>query len=86
MLMLVNTPIVQLPDSNRPYLLFTDASKYYYTGVLTQASMEKSNKALVQLPTDDDHFTSVESQDQDLKLNANQGHPVAYISGSFTES
>ena len=63
-----------------------DASKYCYFGVLTQASIDESNKALVQLLTDNDPPTSVESQIQDLKLNANLVHPVAYISGSFTES
>ena len=79
-------PITQLPDQNKPYLLFTDASKYCYSGMLTQASMDESNKALVKPLTDKEPFTSVESQTQDLKLNFNLVHPVAYISGSFTES
>ena len=48
---LANTPFVWLPDPNKPYLLFTDASKYCYSGVLTQASTEESNEALVQLLT-----------------------------------
>ena len=48
---LANTPIVQLPDSNKPYILFTVTSKYCYAGVLTQASIDKSNEALVQLFT-----------------------------------
>ena len=46
-LQLGNVPIVQLPDPNKPYLLFTDASKFCYSGVLTQASTKNSNKVLV---------------------------------------
>ena len=52
-----------------------DASKYCYSGVVTQASTDESNEALVQLLTDNDPLTSVESQTQDLKLNANLVHP-----------
>ena len=81
---LTNSPIVQLPDHNRPYLLFTDPCKYCYSWVLTQASMGESTEALLKLLTD--KLSSVESQTQDLKLNSNLVHPVAYISGSFTES
>ena len=83
---LANTPIVQLPDHNMPYLLFTDASKYCYSGILTQASMDEYNEVLVWLLLDSDPLTSVESQTQVLKLNTNVVHPVAYISGGFTES
>ena len=54
--------------------------------ILTQTSMDESNEALIQLLTDKDLLTSVESQTQDLKLNSNLVHPVTYISGSFTES
>ena len=59
---LTNTPIAQLPDPNKPYLLFTDASKYCYSGKLTQASMDKSNEVLVQLLSGNDPLTSVECQ------------------------
>ena len=83
---LANTSIVQLPDPNKPYLLFMDGSKYCYSGVLTQASMDESNDTLVQLLTDNDPLTSVESQTQDIKLNANLFHPITYISSSSTES
>ena len=79
-------PIAQLPDPNMPYLLFMDASKYSYSGMLTKASADESNEALAQLLTDKSPLTSVESQTQDLKLNFNLVHPVVYISGSFTES
>ena len=72
--------------TNKPYLLFMDASKYRYSGILTQASMDKSNEALVQLLTENDPLTSVESQAQDLKLDTNLVHPIAYVSGSFNES
>ena len=85
-LQLANMPIIQLPDPNKPYLLFMDESKHCYSGILTQASTDESNAVLIQLPIDNDPLTSVESQTQDLRLNSNLVHPVAYISGSFTES
>ena len=34
--LLTKYPILQYPDSNKDYTLFTDASKFGYTGVLTQ--------------------------------------------------
>ena len=48
---LANTPIVQLPDPNKPYLLFADDSKFCYSGVLTQASMADSNETLIKILT-----------------------------------
>ena len=51
-----------------------------------QASTDKSNEALIKLLTDEDPLKSVESQMQDLQLKSSVVHPVAYISGSFTES
>ena len=48
---LANTPIVQLPDPIKPYLLFTDAIKFCYSGVLTQASTADSNEALMKILT-----------------------------------
>ena len=80
-----NTPIVQLPDPNKPYLLFTDTSKFCYSGMIIQASTNESNKALIKLLTDSDPLDSVHSQTQDLQMDS-VVHPVAYISGSFTES
>ena len=65
-LRLTNTPIVQLPDSNKPYLMFTDASKFFYSGVLTQASTADSNEAVIKIFTSETPLTSVESQTQDL--------------------
>ena len=82
---LANTPIVQLPDPNKPYLLFTDASKFCYSGMLIKASTDESNKALIKLLTDKDPLKSVPLKTQDLQLNS-VVHPVAYISGSFIES
>ena len=46
-LRLANTPIVQLPDPNKTYFLFTDANKFCYSGVLTQAITTDSNEALM---------------------------------------
>ena len=84
-LWLANMPIVQLPDPNEPYILFKDASKYCWSGILKQASMDESNEALIQLLTEKNPLTNVESQTQDLELNSNLV-PVAYISGIFTKS
>ena len=49
-------------DSNQLYLLLTDASKLGYSGVLTQASIDESNKGLIKLLTDNDPLKSVHSQ------------------------
>ena len=65
MLTFKNTLTVQLPDPNKPYLLFTDASKYCYSGVLTQPSTDESSEALVQLIKGNDPFTSIHSQTQE---------------------
>ena len=81
---LANTPIVQLPDPNKPYLLFMNASKFCYSGILTQASTDESNKALIKLLTDKDLLKSIQSQMQNLQLYS-IACTVAYISGSFTE-
>ena len=83
---LANTPVVQLPDPNKPYLLFTDVVKFCYSCMLTQASTDESNKALIKLLTGKDPLKSLESKTQDLKLKSNIVHSVAYISDSFTES
>ena len=65
-LMLVNTPVVQLPDPNRPYLLFTDASKFCYSDVFTQASTADSNEALIKILTSKAPLPNIESQTQVL--------------------
>ena len=79
---LANTLIAQLPDPSKPYLLFMDAIKFCYSGMLTQTFNNESNKAPKKLLTD----KSAQSQTQDLQLNSNVVHPVAYISDSFTKS
>ena len=76
-------PIIQLPDPSKPYLLL--ASKFCYLGMLTQAPTDESIKALIKLLTDNDPPDSVHSKTQNLQLDS-VVHPVAYISGSFTES
>ena len=84
-LQLANTPIVQLQDPSKPYFLFMDSSKHFYSGVLIQTSKDESIKALL-LISNNAPLTSVMSQTPDLKLHSISIHPVAYISGSFTES
>ena len=83
---LATMPIVQSPNPNRPYLLFMDVSKFCYSSVLTQTSTEDSNEALMKLLTNKDPLKSVRSKTQDLHLKVNVIYPVAYISGSFSES
>ena len=56
---LANAHIVQLPDPNKPCLLFTDASKYCYSSVLTQASTDKSNTAFLKLLTEKNPLKSI---------------------------
>ena len=34
---LLKEPVLKYPDPDQPYVLYTDASKYAWTGVLTQA-------------------------------------------------
>ena len=33
---LMSAPILKYPDTEKPYTIFTDASKYGWAGVLTQ--------------------------------------------------
>ena len=35
--MLCSAPILKYPDTSKPYMLYTDASKYGWAGVLTQS-------------------------------------------------
>ena len=39
---LCTKPILKFPDPQKPYVLFTDASKYVWAGVLTQAYTEET--------------------------------------------
>ena len=83
---LANTPIAQLPNPNKPYLLFTGVSKFSYSGILTQASTKDSNEALIKLITSKDPLNSIASQTQNLRLYSTIVHSVLYISGSFNQS
>ena len=66
-------PILWCPDLNRPYVLFTNASKYGWVGVLTQPYDEivESNQSTANVST---------SQRKTVY------HPVSYISGLFRGS
>ena len=83
---LTNTLIVQLPDPNKPHILFTNASKFCYLDVLSQASTKESNETLMKILTSETPLTSIESQTQDLQMSIQYHHSVAYISGSFSQS
>ena len=67
-------PILWYPDPNRPYVLFTDASKYGWAGVLTQPYEEIDE--LTQLTTE------VGTSQKKTVIH----HPVSYISGLFRGS
>ena len=64
-------PILWYPDPNRPYVLFTDASKYGWPGVLTQPyeGIDESNE-----------LTAKGGASQKKTVIH---HPVSYISGIF---
>ena len=44
---LCTEPILKFPDLNKPYVLFTDASKHAWAGVLTQPYTEETGGKLV---------------------------------------
>ena len=67
-------PILWYPDPDRPYVLFTDASKYGWVGVLTQPYEEIDE--LTQLTT------NVGASQKRTVIH----HPVTYISGLFRGS
>ena len=64
-------PILRYPDPAKPYVLFMDASKYAWAGVLTQAYDEV------------DELTP--SSDGTKKIRMVH-HPIAYVSGLFRGS
>ena len=67
-------PILWYPDPNRPYVLFTDASKHGWAGVLTQPCKEVDDLT---------HSTTEGSTTQEKTV---VHHPVSYISGLFSGS
>ena len=67
-------PILWYPDPNRPYVLFTDASKYGWAGDLTQPYKE-INK-----------FTQSTTKVGTSQKKTVIHHPVSYISGLFRGS
>ena len=79
---LANTPIVQLPDPDKSYLLFTDIP---LLRCAYSSTHKDSDEALVKIITSKDPLYSVASQTRDLQLDSPVVHPVAYISGSFSK-
>ena len=71
---ILHTPHTTVSDPNRPYVLFTDASKYGWAGVLTQTceEIDESTKPTAKVGT---------SQRKTVVH-----HPVSYISGLFRGS
>ena len=67
-------PILWYPDPNRPYVLFTNASKYGWAGVLTQ-HYEEVNE-----------FTQLTTEGSTMQKKTVVHHPVSYISGLFRGS
>ena len=46
---LLKEPILKYPDPNKPYVLYTDASKYAWAGVLTQSYQHKDEKGVKEI-------------------------------------
>ena len=46
---LLKEPILKYPDPSKPYVLYTDASKYAWAGVLTQAYQHKDEKEVKEI-------------------------------------
>ena len=67
-------PILWYPDPNRPYVLFTNASKYGWAGVLTQPYEEI------------DELTKLTAKGGASQKKTVIHHPVSYISGLFRGS
>ena len=67
-------PILWYPDPNRPYVLFTDASKYGWAGVLTQPYEEV------------DESTQSTAEGSTTQKKTVVHHLVSYISGLFRGS
>ena len=61
-------PILQYPNPNRPYVLFTNASKYGWAGVLMQ-------------PYDEINESNWSTTDVSTSQRKTFYHPVSYISG-----
>ena len=82
---LCKQPILNCPDPERTYLLFTYASKYRWAGALTQPYIDKGN-ALTQ-----SHATKADESDAS-NTNKADGTPqmifhlVTYVSGLFRGS
>ena len=64
-------PILQYPDLEKPYVLFTDASKYAWAGVLTQPY---------------DKIDELTPSPTGKKATWTINHPIAYVSGLFQGS
>ena len=67
-------PVLWYPDPNRPYVLFTDASKYGWAGVVTQPYEEI------------DELTQSTAKVGASQKKTVIHHPVSYISGLFRGS
>ena len=46
---LVKEPILKYPDPSKPYVLYTDASKYAWAGVLTQSYQHKDERGVKEI-------------------------------------
>ena len=46
---LLKEPILKYPDPSKPYVLYTDASKYAWAGVLTQAYQHNDEKGMKEI-------------------------------------
>ena len=91
---LLKEPILVYPDTDKPYTLYTDASKYAWAGVLTQRyvhEIEGKEKEPYTLYTDASKYAwagvltqryvhEIEGKEKEIY------HPVTYLSGLFRGS
>ena len=69
---LITSPILKYPDPNKPYTLFTDASKHAWACVFTQEQPKLTNSKLYEHEKDNKSY----------KIN----HPITFASGLFKGS
>ena len=91
---LLKEPIFVYPDTDKPYTLYTDASKYAWAGVLTQRyvpEIEGKEKEPYTLYTDASKYAwaGVLTQSYVHEIEGKEKeiyHPVTYLSGLFRGS
>ena len=56
---LLKEPILKCPNPSKPYVLYTDASKYTWAGVLTQAYQHKDEKGVKEIQHSNNYISGL---------------------------